>query len=66
MNQILKLLLMMFPVHLAVGLGYQLDVLLGVSLKKGGPLPEQTGLYMHDLFRVNSLIPALERIQEEL
>ena len=66
MNYIPKLLLMVFPVHLAVGLGYQLDVLLGVSLKKGGLLPEQTSPYLHDSFRVNSLIPALERIHEEL
>ena len=61
-----KLLLLMFPVNLAVGLGYQLDVLLGVSLRKGGLLPEQTGPYLRDSFRVNSLIPARERIQEEL
>ena len=66
MNHIQKLLLLMFPVNLAVGLGYQLDVLLAVSLKKGGLLPEQTGPYLRDSFRVNSLIPALERIQEEL
>ena len=63
MNYIPQLLLL---VPLAAGLGYQLDVLLGVSLKKGGLLPEQTGPYLRDLFRVNSLIPALERIQEEL
>ena len=35
MNYIPQILLMIFPVHLAVGLGYQLDVLLGESLKKG-------------------------------
>ena len=66
MNYLPQILLMIFPVHLAIGLGYQLDVLLGVSLKKGGLLPEQTGPYLRDSFRVNSLIPALERIQEEL
>ena len=58
MNLTPKLLLLMFPVNLAVGLGYQLDVLLGVSLKKGGLLPEQTGPYLRDSFRMNSLIPA--------
>ena len=57
---------MVFPVPLAAGLGYQLDVLLGVSLKKGGMFPKQTGPYLLDSFRVNSLIPAFERIQEEL
>ena len=41
-------------------------MLLGVSLKEGGLLPEQSGPYLRDSFRVNSLIPALERIQEEL
>ena len=41
-------------------------MLLGLSLKKGGLLPEQTGPYLRDSFRVNRLIPALERIQEEL
>ena len=66
MNLTPKLFLMMFPVNLAMGLGYQLDVLLGVSLKKGGLLPEQTGPYLRDSFRMNSLIPALEKIQEEL
>ena len=66
MNYIAQLLLMVFPVPLAAGLGYQLDVLLGVSLKKGGMLPKQTGPYLLDSFRVNSLIPAFERIQEEL
>jgi len=66
MNHIPKLLLLMFPVNLAVGLGYQLDVLFGASLKEGGILPEQTVPYLRDSFRVNSLIPAIERIQEEL
>ena len=66
MNSVTQLLLMFFPVPLAAGLGYQLDVLLGVSLKKGGMLPKQSGPYLLDSFRVNSLIPAFERIQEEL
>ena len=66
MNLTPKLFLLMFPVDLAMGLGYQLDVLLGVTLKKGRLLPEQTGPYLRDSFRVDSLIPALQRIQEEL
>ena len=44
MNHIPKLLLLMFPVNLAVGLGYQLDVLLGVSLKKGGSCQNKRAL----------------------
>ena len=66
MNSVTQLLLMFFPVPLAAGLGYQLDVLLGVSLKKGGMLPKQSGPYLLDSFRINSLIPAFQRIQEEL
>ena len=66
MKSVTQLLLMFFPVPLATGLGYQLDVLLGVSLKKGGMLPKQSGQYLLDSFRVNSLIPAFEKIQEEL
>ena len=56
MNLTPKLFLLMFPVDLAMGLGYQLDVLLGVTLKKGGLLPEQTGPYLRDSFRMDSLI----------
>ena len=66
MKSVTQLLMMFFPVPLAAGLGYQLDVLLGVSLKKGGMLPKQSGLYLLDSFRVNSLIPAFQRIQEDL
>ena len=66
MKSVTQLLLMFFPVPLAAGLGYQLDVLLGVSLKKGGMLPKQSGPYLLDSFRVNSMIPSFHRIQEEL
>ena len=64
MKSVTQLLLMFFPVPLAAGLGYQLDVLLGVSLKEGGMLPKQSVPYLLDAFRVNSLIPAFQRIQE--
>ena len=66
MKSVTQLLLMFFPVPLSAGLGYQLDVLLGVSLKKGGMLPKQSGPYLLDSFKINSLIPAFQRIQEEL
>ena len=66
MKLIAQLLLVLFPIPLSAGLGYQLDVLLGVSLKKGGMLPKQSRAYLLDSFRTNSLIPAFERIQEEL
>ena len=39
---------------------------LGVSLKQGGMLPKQSGQNLLDSFRVNSLIPAFQKIQEEL
>ena len=66
MKLVAQLLLVLFPIPLSVGLGYQLDVLLGVSLKKGGMFPKQPGAYLLDSFRTNSLIPAFQRIQEEL
>ena len=62
MKLMAQLLLVLFPIPLSAGLGYQLDVLLGVSLKKGGMLPKQSGAYLLDSFKTNSLIPAFERI----
>ena len=66
MKSVIQLFLVFFPIPLSAGLGYQLDVLLGVSLKKGGMLPKQSGPYLLDSFRINSLIPAFQRIQDEL
>ena len=66
MRSIRQLCLIFFPIPLSAGLGTQLDVLLGVSLKQGGMLPKQSGQYLLDSFRVNSLIPAFQKIQEEL
>ena len=66
MKSIIQLFVVVFPIPLSAGLGYQLDVLLGFSLKKGGMLPKQSGPYLLDSFRINSLIPAFQRIQEEL
>ena len=66
MKSVIQLFLFFFPIPMSAGLGYQLDVLLGVSLKKGGMLPKQSGPYLLDSFRINSLIPAFQRIQEEL
>ena len=66
MKLLSQLLLVLLPIPVPAGLGYQLDVLMGVSLKKGGMLPKQSGAYLLDSFRTNSLIPAFERIQEEL
>ena len=66
MKLIGQLCLIFFPIPLSAGLRTQLDVLLGVSLKQGGMLPKQLGQYLLDSFRVNSLIPAFQKIQEEL
>ena len=66
MKLLSQLLLVLFPIPCPAGLGYQLDVLMGVSLKKGGMLHKQSGTYVLDSFRINSLILAFERIEEEL
>ena len=66
MRLIGQLCLIFFPIPLSAGLGTQLDVLLGVSLKQGGMVPKQSGQYLLDSFRVNSFIPAFQKIQEEL
>ena len=58
MKLLSQLLLVLLPIPVPAGLG--------VSLKKGGMLPKQSGAYLLDSFRTNSLIPAFERIQEEL
>ena len=65
MKLLSQLLLVLFPIPCDAALGYQLDLLMGVSLWKGGMLPKQSGAYLMDSFRVNSLIPAFEQIEEE-
>ena len=44
----------------------KLDLLIHLSLKKGGTLPPQTGDYLQDSFRRQSLIPAFSAVEEEL
>ena len=66
MKLLSQMLLILFPIPCPAALGYQLDLLMGVSLRKGGMLPKQSGAYLMDSFRVNSLIPAFEQIEEEL
>ena len=60
------MLLILFPILYPAAMGNQLDLLMGVSLWKGGILPKQSGDYLMDSFRVNSLIPAFAQIEEEL
>ena len=59
------MLLILIPICPAI-LGYKLDLLIGLSLRKWGILPKQSGDYLMDSFRVNSLIPAFAQIEEEL
>ena len=66
MKFLYQLLLILFPIPCPAILGYKLDLLIGLSLRKGGILPKQSGDYLMDSFRVNSLIPAFAQIEEEL
>ena len=61
-----QMLLILFPIPCPAILGYKLDLLIGLSLRKGGILPKQSGDYLMDSFRVNSLIPAFAQIEEKL
>ena len=44
----------------------KLNLLINLSLKKGGALPPQTGDYLQDSFCRQSLIPAFSAVEEEL
>ena len=47
-------------------LGYKLDLLIHLSLRKGGSLPPQTGQYLKDSFRKETLVPAFKAVEMEL
>ena len=47
-------------------LGYKLDLLIHLSLRKGGSLPPQTGQYLKDSFRQEALMPAFKAVETEL
>ena len=66
MKFVSQLILILLPIPCSAILGYKLDLLMGLSLRKGGILPKQSGDYLMDSFRVNSLIPAFAEIEEEL
>ena len=61
-----QLLLILFPIPCPAILCYKLDLLIGLSLRKGCILPKKSGNYLMDSFRVNTLIPAFAAIKEEL
>ena len=62
----LAILLMICLGEVRVTPAMKLDLLIHLSLKKGGALPPQTGDYLQDSFRQQSLIPAFSAVEEEL
>ena len=62
----LAVLLMICLGEVRVTPAMKLDLLIHLSLKKGGALPPQTGDYLQDSFRQQSLIPAFSAVEEEL
>ena len=59
-------LLMICLGEVRVAPAMKLDLLIHLSLKKGGALPPQTGDYLQDSFCQQSLIPAFSAVEEEL
>ena len=66
MKHVSQLLLVLFPVPCLAILGYKLDLLMHLSLRKGGLLPPQSGEYLMDSFRTDILIPAFGAVEEQL
>ena len=62
----LVVLLMICLGEVRVTPAMKLDLLIHLSLKKGGALPQQTGNYLQDSFRRQSLILAFSAVEEEL
>ena len=60
------LILVLCPLKVPALLGMKLDLLIHLSLQKGGTLPPQTGEYLQDSFRRESLIPAFSAVEQEL
>ena len=58
-------LLMICLGEVRVAPAMKLDLLIHLSLKKEGALPPQTGDYLQDSFRQQSLIPAFSAVEEE-
>ena len=66
MKHVSQLLLVLFPLPYPAILGYKLDLLMLLSLRKGGLLPPQSGEYLMDSFRTDTLIPAFGAVEEQL
>ena len=60
------LILVLCPLPVPRLLGYKLDLLIHLSLRKVCTLPPQTGKYLQDSFHQESLVPAFEAVEMEL
>ena len=65
MKLLSQMLLLLFPIPCPAALGYQLDLLMGQPVE-GRHAPQAKWRLPYGSFRVNSLIPAFEQIEEEL
>ena len=66
MKTLMFVVLVICPGEVPAILGMKLDLLIHLSLRKGGTLPPQTGEYLQDSFRRESLVPAFSAVEEEL
>ena len=66
MKTLMFVVLVICPGEVPAILGMKLDLLIHLSLRKGGTLPPQTGEYLQDSFRHESLVPAFSAVEEEL
>ena len=66
MKTLVILVLVICPGKVPALLGMKLDLLIHLSLQKGGTLPPQTGEYFQDSFRRESLVPTFSAMEEEL
>ena len=63
MRYFLQVILLLLPVPAPALLGYKLNLLIRLSLRKGGLLTPQSGMYLKDSLRTDSLVPALEAVE---
>ena len=66
MKHVSQLLLVLLQLPCPAILGNKLDLLMLLSLRKGGLLPPQSGEYLMDSFRTDTLIPAFGAVEEQL
>ena len=66
MKCMILVILVLCPLPVPGLLGYKLDLLIHLSLRKGGSLPPQSGKYLQDSFCQESLVPAFEAVETEL